>query len=273
MVRGVSVDVVEAFKPHASSTPANLGETMSVALRPVPNPDQSPDRRPRTMPTPPAVPGADDDRPSVVDGAAPGAAAAAGDITIRVVGWPDPVIDRLGYDPRSLYVETFWLGILGPTSTWLIRRFAAGLDDAPAGFDLDLEDTARAMGLGGRSGRHSPFRRALARCVTFQVARQIGPTTLAVRRKIPPLPRRHLQRLPASLQDQHEQWMTATRRSPLLEEVRRHSRRLALGLVESGESAPAVERQLLRWKVHPALAHEATQWAMARRAEHPPAAP
>jgi len=36
---------------------------------------------------------------------------------IRIVGWPDPVIDRLGYDPRSLYVETFWLGILGPSSS------------------------------------------------------------------------------------------------------------------------------------------------------------
>jgi hypothetical protein len=40
----------------------------------------------------------------------------AGIEVIRIVGWPDPVIDRLGYDPRSLYVETFWLGILGPTT-------------------------------------------------------------------------------------------------------------------------------------------------------------
>src|SRR5580704_18246753 len=70
--------------------------------------------------------------------------------TIRIVGWPDPVIDRLGYDPRSLYVETFWLGILGPTGTWLMRLFASGLDDAPEGFDLDLADTARALGLGDR---------------------------------------------------------------------------------------------------------------------------
>jgi hypothetical protein len=28
--------------------------------------------------------------------------------------WPDSVIDALGHDPRSAYVERFWLGILGP---------------------------------------------------------------------------------------------------------------------------------------------------------------
>jgi hypothetical protein len=188
---------------------------------------------------------------------------------IRIVGWPDPVIDRLGYDPRSLYVETFWLGILGPTCTWLIRRFATGLDDDPDGFDLNLAETARALGLGGRSSRHSPFHRALSRCVTFQVARHVGPTSLAVRRRIPPLPRRHLLRLPTSLQQRHAQWTIPTRSSPNLEDARRNARRLALGLLTSGESRPEVELQLVRWRVHPAIAHEATQWAWAVRAHNP----
>jgi hypothetical protein len=52
---------------------------------------------------------------------------------LHVVGWPDPVIDALGHDPRSWYVEQFWLSVLGPTSTWLMRRLAAGLDAAPGG--------------------------------------------------------------------------------------------------------------------------------------------
>ena len=185
---------------------------------------------------------------------------------IRIVGWPDPVIDRLGYDPRSLYVETFWLGILGPTCTWLMRRLAAGLDDRPDGFDLDVDDTARALGLGSRSGRQSPFRRALARCVTFQVARRQGPMTLAVRRRLPPLPRRHLLRLPTSLQESHATWMVPVKSSPVLEEARRNARRLALGLLASGKERPEVELQLVRWQVHPAIAHEATQWAWAFRA-------
>src|SRR5438309_3248591 len=99
-------------------------------------------------------------------------------LTIRP--WPDQVIDALGHDPRSRYVEEFWLGILGPSTTWLLRRLAAGLEAQPAGFDLELADTARALGLGGRGGRHSPFVRALARCCQFDLAQLQAPTELAV---------------------------------------------------------------------------------------------
>jgi hypothetical protein len=35
---------------------------------------------------------------------------------LTIVPWPEPMIDTLGHDPRSLYVETFWLPILGPTT-------------------------------------------------------------------------------------------------------------------------------------------------------------
>ena len=45
--------------------------------------------------------------------------------TLTIRPWPDEVIDRLGFDPRSPYVERFWLGVLGPSTTWLMRRFAA----------------------------------------------------------------------------------------------------------------------------------------------------
>src|SRR3954468_992994 len=60
---------------------------------------------------------------------------------LHVTPWPDPVIDALGHDPRSLYVEQFWLGILGPSTTWLLRRLVAGLEAEPAGFELPLADT------------------------------------------------------------------------------------------------------------------------------------
>ncbi len=36
--------------------------------------------------------------------------------TLTVKPWPDALIDTLGYDPRSRYVETFWLPTLGPPS-------------------------------------------------------------------------------------------------------------------------------------------------------------
>jgi len=182
---------------------------------------------------------------------------------VRIVAWPDPVVDRLGYDPRSLYVETYWLGILGPTSTWLMRRLVAGLEEHPSGFDLDATEAALALGLGDRSGRNSPFRRAMARCVKFEVARHEGLAMLAVRRRLPPLPQRYLVRLPLTLQDRHRHWLVPSRRSPSIEEARGHARRLALGLAASGEERDVFEPQLVRWGVHPALAHEATRWVWA----------
>jgi hypothetical protein len=146
------------------------------------------------------------------------------DSKLRIVAWPDPLIDALGHDPRSRHVEQFWLSVLGPTSTWLMRRLAAGLDTEPGGFELSVCETARALGLGGRGGRHSPFQRAIARCVTFELARHEGPGTLAVRRKVPPLPRRHLLRLPESLQQMHRDWSSSKLRDS----------RVARGGAESG---------------------------------------
>jgi hypothetical protein len=80
------------------------------------------------------------------------------------------------------------------------------------------------------------------------------------------MPQRHLQRLPATLQNRHAQWLIPARSSPVLEEARRNARRLALALLASGNGRPEVGVQLVRWHVHPAIAHEATQWAWAYRA-------
>jgi len=85
--------------------------------------------------------------------------------SLIVYPWTDPVVDAVGHDPRSPYVEHFWLGILGPSTTWLLRRLAAAFDVNPDGFELDLPETAGALGLSATSGRHSPFARTLQRCV------------------------------------------------------------------------------------------------------------
>jgi hypothetical protein len=161
-------------------------------------------------------------------------------------------------------VETYWLGILGPSTTWLLRRLVAGLEANPAGFELPLADTARCLGLGDKGGRHSPFMRSLARLVQFDLAQAQGDPVLAVRRKVPPLSRRQVLRLPASLQAQHQALLEANLRTPSAERLRRRGRQLALSLLELGEDLEAAERQLLRWRYHPALAREAAAWAWAR---------
>jgi hypothetical protein len=183
---------------------------------------------------------------------------------LSVRPWPDPVIDTLGHDPRSAYVERFWLGVLGPSTTWLLRLLASELEANPAGFQLDLAETAQALGLGGRGGRHSPFMRSLGRCCRFELADMRSDGVLAVRRRLPPLNRRQLLRLSPSLQAAHREWQEAVLQEPAAEQLRRRSRRLALSLLELGEDREATERQLTRWKFHPALARESAAWAWDR---------
>ena len=184
---------------------------------------------------------------------------------LRITPLHDPVVDLLGHDLRSAYVERFWLPILGPTTTLLLRRLAVSFDDHPDGFDLPLLDTAAALGLGHKGGRNSPFLRALARATTFKIAEPSGHATLAVRRRVAPLTRTQVERLPTPLNDEHARWTAAVDRRPDADQQRRRSRRLALSLAELGEPDEAIERQLHHWKVHPALAHDALRWARARQ--------
>ncbi|MDP9389456.1 MAG: hypothetical protein M3Q48_16460 [Actinomycetota bacterium] len=179
--------------------------------------------------------------------------------TLHIVAWPDPVIDTLGFDPRSGYVESYWLGVLGPSTTWLMRRLAAGLDASPAGYTLDLAETARSLGLGDGGGRNSPFMRALSRCAQFDLAQAHGAGTLAVRRRVPPLSRRQVQRLPESLQASHAEWERARQRVPAVDRAR--IEQLAATLVELGEDVGEVERLLVRLRFEPGLAGEVARGA------------
>ncbi|MFL6205008.1 MAG: hypothetical protein ACJ739_06625 [Acidimicrobiales bacterium] len=185
--------------------------------------------------------------------------------TLTVRPWIDDVIDAVGHEVRSPYVEQFWLGLLGPSSTWLLRRLVARFDAEPDGYQLDLPLTATELGLGARSGRHSPFLRSIERCCRFGAAQQVDATTLRVRRKLPPLTRMQLARLPAALQEAHAAWTDPPVPGLPVEEMRERARGLALSLLELGEGAEATERQLHRWRLHPAIAHEAVAWAIDHR--------
>jgi len=186
---------------------------------------------------------------------------------LAISTWPDPVIDELGHDPRSAYVERFWLAILGPSTVWLLRRLADGLDASPDGYLLDLPDTARALGLGMRGGRHSPLVRSVERVCRFGAGRWQGPEELSVRRKLAPLTRAQLERLPPSLQAEHHAWLERDTPVASAAELRDRAHQLALSLLELGEDAAGTERQLHRWRFHPALAHEAVDWARRQREE------
>jgi hypothetical protein len=171
--------------------------------------------------------------------------------TVMIVPWHDPVVDTIGYDVRSTYVELFWLNVLGPTATWLIRRLVFGLDRYPLGYELDLEETAGSLGLSFAVNTACPFARAVSRCVMFGAAQPLD-GAIAVRRKLPPVARRHLNRMPQPLRESHAAW--TIRRTTLDSSEARRAALLADVMVEAGDDSAAIERQLLALGVAPDVA-------------------
>lgn len=121
---------------------------------------------------------------------------------LPIVAWRDPVIDVAGFDPRSDYVEIYWLAVLGPSCILAARRFADWLETCPCGIEIALEDLARSLGLGGGTSRHGAVIRTLGRLVSFGMA-SVTADAFAARMAYPPLGRRQLARLPACLAARH----------------------------------------------------------------------
>lgn len=180
--------------------------------------------------------------------------------SFTVVPWDDPTLDVLGHDPRSRYVETFWLPTLGPTSVLLLRHLADRFDRSPRGIELPLSETSAALGLGSREGASSPLVRCLSRLAQFDLACDDGQGTVAVRRRLPPVNRRHVRRLPVALQVLHAEWVESRLDDPALEPARRRARHLAMAIVEDGEEGD-VERALQAVGFHPAVCRDAADHA------------
>ena len=216
-------------------------------------------------PTPPSVIGAVAVRPTATlrAAAAPSRAEmAGGPASLTVTPWDDPLLDQFGHDPRSPYVERFWLGVLGPSATWMLRSFAHHFDAEPDGFTIDLRDTARSLGIGARGGANGALYRTLERVMAFGFARFTDDATLNVRRRMGPLNRRQLQRLTPELQRAHDEWLAANPPTTTsVDDMRRRARALALSLLELGEDLEATEHQLHRWRFHPAVAFDSVRWA------------
>lgn len=127
------------------------------------------------------------------------------DTSVTVRPWHDPVLERRGLDARGRYAERYWLAVIGPTALWVMRRFADEFDRSPDGFTIDLAHTAATMGLSYARGPHSPFGKAVHRCVMFGLALP-AEGGFTVRRHLPTVARRHLERLPADVRESHEEW-------------------------------------------------------------------
>ena len=132
------------------------------------------------------------------------------DHTLLVFPWPDAEADAEGHEARGRYTELFVLPLLGPTATWLLRRLVDGLEAFPDGYELDLGETAAALGLQHLPERPGPFAKALQRVVMFGYAAPV-PYGLAVRSRVQSISARQLARLPQHLQRMHHGFAPARR--------------------------------------------------------------
>lgn len=182
---------------------------------------------------------------------------------LSISPWHDAVLDTIGHDPRSPYVERFWLVILGPSALLLLRLVADELDRSPDGFVTTLPDLGRALGLAYRPTTENVLVRAIERLSLMTLARVDEGNVLAIRRNLASISARQLHRLPAPLRAEHAGWIDANPRMADHAQQRTRARHLALSLLEVGDDPGAVERQLHRWGFHPALAHDGVRWAAA----------
>lgn len=137
--------------------------------------------------------------------------------------WRDPVVERVGFDACGDYPELFWLPIIGPTSTWLLRRLAVMAVLHPLGCTLDVRVTAQSLGLGTDIGSRGTFARSLERLGIFGLIRA-REHRYEVRTVVPPLTIKQLARLPEHLQKAHALWSEEDAASAYAEAYAAHSR-------------------------------------------------
>lgn len=241
-----------SFEPPSSRSA--LGDAGVAARRRPADRGPTARRGPDHTGPPPNRPGATAPSSRPVPPPIPSAALA---LTVRA--WPDPILDVLGHDPRSPYAERFWLPTLGPTACWLLRLLATHLDVTEAVPPLEAQALARRLGIGNGIGRTSPLQRTIDRCCRFGVVRRVGPDEIAVRRRLPALSASQLARLPRTLQQEHDAWMSEQRQRS---DLPRHAARLARSLLERGTTVEEVRHQLRRWNVDAAVADRAVRAAL-----------
>lgn len=117
-----------------------------------------------------------------------------------VYGWSAQVAGDCRFDARDLYVEMFWLPILGPSSVLAVRRFADLLTNEPGGARIDLVEFGSSLGIGTGTGRHTQINRTLGRLIDFGIAR-FSEDHLEVHTTLPSVPSGLRRRLPLSLLD------------------------------------------------------------------------
>ena len=147
---------------------------------------------------------------------------------------------------------------------WFMRKIAERFDTEPDGFELDLIDTSRALGIASQGGRNNAFHRSINRVVSFNMGATVNDSTIAVRQVMPLLHAGQIGRLSPRLQQLHDEAVRARREN--LDEDLLRSTEVASTLLRLGDSPDIVERQLVSWGIEPSTANTAVNHAWADKA-------
>ena len=201
-------------------------------------------------------------------GASPSAPSIPHHRILQVRSWDDSQWHHTGHDPRSAYVERFWVAVLGPSVVWFLRLVAREFDGLAAGEELrlDLELTARRLGLQHRGGRQSTLMRTIDRCRTFDLARLDDDCVLSVRKRLPPVPQRLRVRMPPELREEVNWWSRTEGRSDFSVG---ETRLLASCMLMLGHGLHESAERLVMLGLAPHCANEATAWAWSEQCVHP----
>jgi hypothetical protein len=105
---------------------------------------------------------------------------------------------------RSSYVRSWWLPVLGPTSTLLLWHFDDALEHAAVGgfISLDVGDVAWSLGVMPTKVRDAVKRLAWRKCIVVEAHGEDA--LISVPNGLGPVRTRDVARWPDSVRDEHE---------------------------------------------------------------------
>ncbi len=134
---------------------------------------------------------------------------------LTITAWRHAIVTPSCDLATCTYLERFWLGILGPTATWLARYLSRVITDAncrpdpPVALSIDWHELSARLGVSAQPLHDSVLARAFNRLIMFNFATtlgQVGVPCLAVRTTAPRVPDRLLSRLHPVLREEHNRW-------------------------------------------------------------------
>jgi hypothetical protein len=124
---------------------------------------------------------------------------------------PNPRVRRVGFELTDPYVEQCWSGVIGPSSTLLLRRMPVlWTERVPA--EIRASELSRSIGLGAGTAKTSRVAVTLKRLVEFGLVGPAGPSDdhhFEVFLQVSPLTPRQLARLPEWTHATHDRFLGA----------------------------------------------------------------